>query len=462
MESVPTPADNGGAPVTPKREQWTSRFGFIMATAGFAVGLGNIWRFPYQVGQNGGGAFLLVYLACAILIGVPLLTAEISLGRKSQRSPIAGMERLTGSRWHPWNLIGWLGVATAFIIGTYYMMLLAWILGYFVMISSGSMAVSAPDQIQGSFQSFVSTPLPVVGYDLILIVAIAFVVARGLEKGLERVAKIAMPVLFGMLMLLMVRSLTFAGATEGIIWYLKPDFSKLNGSVVLAALGQSFYSIGIGLAAAFGFGSYLDPEASDVPGSAALVVAFDTGVAVIIGFVIFPALFAFGLAPDSGPTLAFVTLPHLFSQMPAGQLFGAAFFLLLLIAGLTSILAVLEALAVTLCDSVGMTRRKAVITVASAWFLLSIPIILSQGPWSHITLFGRTLFGIADYVTGTYMIATAGLLTALYTAFAWGWRAFRDDTNVGSGRIKVHATWKPFVLFIIPVAVLLVLLAGQN
>ena len=443
-----------------KRERWGSRFGFIMATAGFSVGLGNIWRFPYQVGANGGGAFLIVYVAFAVLIGIPLMTAEISLGRKSQLSPIAGMTKLTGRIWSPWNLIGWLGVLTLFLIASYYMMLLAWILGYFVMIASGAMAGGSPGEIQSAFEGFVSRPLPVLGYDLLLVVAIGVVVGRGLRNGVERVAKLAMPVLFAMLLLLMVRSLTFPGAGEGLAWYLKPDFSKLNGEVVLAALGQAFYSIGIGMAAAFGYGSYLDPDTSEVPGSAAMVVSFDTGVAVIMGFVLFPALFAFGIAPDSGQGLLFVTMPNLFGQMPAGQVFGAAFFFLLLIAGGTSVLALFEVFTATLCDSLGLERRKATAIVATSWFLASVPVVLSQGPWSHITLFGRDIFGIVDHVTGTYMLAIGGLIIALYTAFVWGWSRFRDDTNLGAGRIKVNVTWKPFVLFLIPVAVALVLVAG--
>jgi NSS family neurotransmitter:Na+ symporter len=443
-----------------KREQWGSRFGFIMATAGFSVGLGNIWRFPYQVGANGGAAFLIVYVAFAVVIGIPLMTAEIGLGRMSRLSPIAGMKKLTGHAWSPWNLIGWMGIVTLFLIASYYMMLLAWILGYFVMIAVGSMSVGSPEEIQSSFDAFVARPLPVLGYDLLLVIAIGVVVVRGLRNGVERVAKLAMPLFLVMLLILMARSLTFPGSGEGLTWYLEPDLSRLTGGVVLAALGQAFYSIGIGMAAAFGFGSYLDPETGDVPGSAAMVVGFDTGVAVIMGLVIFPALFAFGIAPDSGQGLLFVTMPNLFGQMPAGQLFGAAFFFLLMIAGLTSVLALFEVFAATLCDSLGMERRKAVAVAAVSWFLASVPVVLSQGPWSHVTVFGRDIFGIVDHVTGTYMLAIGGLLIALYTAFVWGWAHFRDDTNRGSGRIKVAGAWKPFVLFLIPMAVALVLLAG--
>jgi NSS family neurotransmitter:Na+ symporter len=262
--------------------------------------LGNIWRFPYVAGQNGGGAFLILYLAFAILIGIPLMTAEIGLGRKSQLSPIAGMIKLTGSTTSPWNLIGWMGVLTATFIQAYYVMLVAWIVGYFVMIATGQLAGGSPQQIQGAYQGFVSRPLTVLGYNVLIMVLMGVALTRGLTKGVERVAKFAMPALFFLLLLLVVRSVTFAGAGEGLSWYLMPDFSKLSAATVLAALGQAFYSIGIGMAGAFAFGSYLDRQTSDIPGNAVIVVGFDTAVAFIAGLVIFPALFAFGIAPDSG------------------------------------------------------------------------------------------------------------------------------------------------------------------
>ncbi len=442
------------------REQFGSRFGFIMATAGFAVGLGNIWRFPYVTGQNGGAAFLIVYAAFAILIGIPLMTAEISLGRKSQLSPIAGMMKLTGKARSPWNLIGWMGVLTALFIQAYYVMLIAWIMGYFVMIATGQLSGSSPEQIQAAYDGFVSRPLPVLGYNLLLMVVLTVLVGRGLLKGVERVAVFAMPLLLVILLLLMVRSLTFPGAAEGLAWYLKPDFSKLTGDAVVAALGQAFFSIGIGMAGAFGFGSYLDRHNSDVPGNAALVVGFDTAVAFIAGLVIFPALFAFGIAPDSGAGLLFVTMPNLFEQMPAGQFFGTAFFFLLILAGLTSAIALFEVLAATVSDSLHIERKKSVLITAIVIFVLSVPIILSQGPWSHIQISGRDIFGIVDHVTGNYMLAIGGLLISLYVAFVWGWSSFREETNAGSGRVNVNITWMPFVRFIIPAAVVAVLLIG--
>ena len=442
-----------------QRDQWGSRFGFIMATAGFAVGLGNIWRFPYVVGQNGGAAFLMVYLAFAILIGIPVLTAELSLGRKAQLSPIAGMAKVAGGG-SPWMVLAWLGVVTTFLIIANYLVLLSWIAGYFAMIVLGSFPSGTTSEVQATFDAFVSDPVPVVVYAGILIGLSALLVSRGLTRGLERVAKVAMPTLLAMLMLLAVRSLTFSGAGAGLAWYLQPDFSKLTGAGVLTALGQAFYSIGVGVAAAFGLGSYLDPQNSDVPGNASIVVACDTAVAFVAGLVIFPALFAFGMAPDRGPTLLFVTMPSLFAQMPGGLLFGGAFLLLLLIAGLTSVIAGLEVMSAIAHDSLGWSRRRGVGTTATVWFLMSVPVVLSQGPWSHIQIFDRDLFGALDFVVGSYLVPVGGMILALYVATSWGWTAFRDETNVGSGYIQVTAMWRPFVQFIIPVAVALVLLGG--
>jgi NSS family neurotransmitter:Na+ symporter len=441
------------------RETWGSRFGFIMATAGYAVGLGNIWRFSYTVGENGGGAFLIVYVACAVLIGIPLLTAEISLGRKTQLTPIAGMEKLTGSATSPWASVGWLGSIANVMILSYYYMLMAWIVAYFVQIVTGRFAGNTASQIQSTFDTFVATPIPVLGYTLVVTVGIAVLVGRGVQRGVEWVAKFAMPLLFVILLVLAVRSLTFDGAGRGLAWYLTPDFSALNGRTVLAALGQSFFSIGIGMSAAFGFGSYLKRD-MDIPGNAAVVVVCDTAVAFVAGLVIFPALFAFGLEPDSGARLLFVTMTNLFDRMPLGQLFGAAFFLLLILAGLTSAMAQTEVLVATLSDSLHLTRRTSVVISATGLFLLTIPNILSQGPWSHILVFGMDIFVLVDKISGNFMLVAAALALALYVAVAWGWEGFRDETNMGAGRIKVFASWKPFIKYLIPGAVGLILLGG--
>lgn len=442
------------------RERWGSRAGFVLTTAGFAVGLGNIWRFPYLTGENGGGAFLIVYVAIAVAIGIPLLTAELGLGRASRLTPIAGMTRLTGSARSPWNLIGWIGTAAAVLITSYYVMLIAWLAAYFVGFVGTGGPGGTPSETRAAFEAFTSTPGPVIGYAALIVVLMALVVSRGVARGIERYAKVLMPLLVLLLGALAVRAITLPGAGAGVVWYLTPDLSALTGSSVLAALGQAFFSIGIGMATAFGLGSYLDAEGSEVPGNAAMVVAFDTGVAVIAGFVLFPALFAFGMDPDQGVGLLFVTMTALFEQMPGGGMFGAAFFFLLLVAGFTSQVAVFEILVASAGDSLRMRRSRAVVLCAVGSFVICVPVILSQGPWSHVELLGMDLFDFVNRVSGDYMIAVAGLLISLFVVSQWGWSRFRDEVNRGAGRFQVSALWRPFVRFIIPVAVAIVLMGG--
>jgi NSS family neurotransmitter:Na+ symporter len=442
------------------RETWTSRFGFIMVTAGFAVGLGNIWRFPYITGMNGGGAFLLLYLLIVLFVGVPLMTAEISLGRRSQLTPIAGMWKLTGSRWSPWNLLSWLGVLAAVMIQAYYVMIVAWIVGYFFMIVSGQFAGTSQEQVATTFSVFTTSPAPMFLYSFLIIAAMVAVVTRGLRDGLERLSQIAMPLLLGLMVLLAGWSLTFPGAGAGLAWFLTPDFSAISAGTVLAALGQAFYSIGIGMAAAFALGSFLDHDASDIPGNAAIVVAVDTLVAVLAGLVMFPALFAFGLAPDSGPNLLFLTMTNLFAQMPAGALFGGVFFFLLILAAMTSLIAMFEVMTATLIDATGLPRKVAISTVALGWAAMTTPVILAQGPWAGDWAFGVDLFTFLDYTSGQILLPAAGLMVALYTAFAWGFDAFREETNRGAGRLRVARAWKPLVAALIPLAVGLVVLMG--
>ena len=443
------------------REQWSSRIGFILATAGFSIGLGNIWRFPYLAGENGGGAFLLVYVAFAIMIGIPLMTAEVSLGRKTQLTPIAGMVQLTGSRRSPWTLIGWFGIAAAILITAFYVMVIGWVAAYFVMLAGGGGGLGqTPDETRAVFDAYVATPGPNIGYSLLVLLLIAYVVSRGVTKGIERYAKFLMPLLVVLLVALTIRALTLPGAGAGLVWYLTPDFSALSGSSVLAALGQAFFSIGIGMAGAFCMGSYLNRRETDVPGNVALITAMDTGVAVVAGLLLFPALFAFGMDPDQGAGLLFVTMTSLFQQMPGGMVFGAAFFFLMLVAGFTSQVVVFECLVATVVDSLGLTRKRAVALCATGAFLIGVPVILSQGPWSHMRILGMSFFDFADTVSSDYLLGAGGLLISLWVVSKWGWSSFRDETNQGAGRVKVGAAWAPLVRFIIPVAVALVLLGG--
>ena len=282
-----------------KRESWGSIFGFIMTAAGFSIGLGNIWRFPYMTGTNGGGAFVLVYLIIILLIGIPLFTMEMSLGRKTQLNPIQGMRSVT-KKGSIWVAFGWLGVLSAFFILTYYIQIMGWILAYLIKMVTGSLSGLTAEGYSQAFENFVSNVGLVSLATIACSVIIGLISARGLEDGVEKACKIMMPSLFVMLIILAIRSLTLPGSIEGLKWYLSVDFSKINGEVVLAALGQSFFSIGIASGGAFIYGSYLQKD-SNIPGDGLMIIGFDTLAAFISGLVIFPAIFALGLSPDSGP-----------------------------------------------------------------------------------------------------------------------------------------------------------------
>lgn len=445
--------------IPPPREMWGSQLGFILAAIGFSVGLGNIWRFPYLTGQNGGGAFLVVYLALALVIGIPLFTAEISLGRKVRKTPLTGLRELVGRRIQ-WRAIGWLGIGAAFLILSYYQLIMGWIAAYLARSFGPGFGDADPAALAAAFDAFTARPGPVLAYTAAAMILLGLIVGRGLQAGVERAARILIPVLFFVLVALSVFSLTLDGAGAGLAWYLMPDFSALDAGVVLAALGQVFYSIGVGMAGAFVYGSYLDPEHSDVPGSATRIVAFDTLAAILAGLVIFPALFAFGLEPDSGPGLLFVSMSALFARLPAGDLVAGLFFFLVLIAGATSGLALLETLTSTAMESRGWSRRRAVWAVLGSLYVVGVAIALGFGPWRDVSLFGRGLFDLADYVSGNVFLTVGGLLLSLYVAGSWGFERFRDETNRGAGRVRVTAAWGPVMRWLAPLAVGLVVLGG--
>lgn len=441
-----------------KRESWGSRFGFIMAAAGFSVGLGNIWRFPYLTGENGGGAFLLVYILICLVIGIPLFVMEMTLGRKAQKNPIAGMRDLTEKR-SPWVLVGWVGLISTFVILVYYIQIMGWILAYLVKFISGQLSGLAGGEFAQVFDSFTANTGVVALYTIICSAIIGLISAKGLENGVEKVCKVLMPTLFIMLILLSIRSVTLPGASKGLKWYLSVDFSKINSGVFLTALGQAFFSIGIGCASAFVYGSYLKKD-SDIPTDAVIVVAMDTFVAFIAGIVMFPAIFAYGLSPDSGPSLLFVTMSNMFSQMPGGAFFGAMFFLLIFFAALSSALGYLEPLVLTATEQLNIDRKKAVIISLIAIFIVGFPTILAHGPWSHILIGGRNLFDFADFLSGNIFMTIDALLVACYVAYSWKFDKFQEEANIGATKFKVFDWWAPLIKFVIPVALVIIFITG--
>lgn len=442
-----------------ERENWGSRLGFIVSTLGFAIGLGAIWRFPYMVGSYGGGAFLLVYLILTFIIGLPLFISEVSFGRKSKKSPILGMRALTQKKGSIWNLIGWLGLITAVVIAAYYAVIIGWVLAYIVKLFSGTFTGVSAAGTSAIFGKFVADSPQVMLYTLAIWIILYLIISRGVQKGVEKACKILLPLLLLILVVLAVYCVRLPGAGEGIKWFLTPDFSAINASVLSAALSQVFYAAGIGMAAAFAYGSYLD-EKSNLTGDLSVIVLANIVVSLLVGFIIFPALFSYGLEPTAGAGMLFVTMPNVFGEMVMGNIIGGVFFFLVIIAAITSIMGLVEAVGAAFSEHLNMSRKKGVLLCTVVMALLSVPVILSFGPWADITLFGKGFFDLFDYVTAFITMPLGALLISLYVAFVWKFSNFKDYINIGAKTFLIHDWMKPLVVVVVPAAVLIVFIGG--
>jgi NSS family neurotransmitter:Na+ symporter len=424
------------------RENWGSRFGFIMAAAGSAIGLGNIWRFPYMTGSNGGGAFLLIYLGIIIGFGLSLIMAEMLLGRAAQRNPV-GAFRATGGG--AWPGVGYLGVFTGFVILSFYIVVAGWTLAYMVFMARGTLALTDAAHLTAVFNEFVGSPFEPIAYAGVFMVLTALIVTSGVARGIERWNKILMPALFVLLLILLLRSVTLPGAGKGLAFLLVPDFSKVTASTFRDAISQAFFSLSIGMGAMLTYGSYLKKD-ENLPSAALTVVLLDTGAAVLAGLMIMPAVFAAGLSPSAGPGLTFITLPAVFAAMPGGMFFGILFFALLAIAALTSAISILEPLISYCVDEHRLSRRTVVLWSSLVCFLLGVPASLSFGEWSGIHVIGgRGIFDSLDFLANSVLLPVGGLLTALFVGWVWGPRALAALSNDG----RLVQTWAPLWLFVL-------------
>ncbi len=446
-----------------ERVAWGSRLGFIMTTAGFAVGLGAIWRFPYMMSKNGGGAFLLVYLLTTLCVGVPLFIAEIMLGRVTRRGSILGMRQLTPS-YSPFRLVGWLGVVSGIGILSYYSVILALLLLYFIKSLEGAFAYGTDLTTFSPLFDVTSSSVEGLGmYVLLALSLMGLIIRVGLKSGLERACKYLMPVLLLFLGLLAVRSLSLPEASKGVAWLLEPDFSCINIQVALDALGHTFFAVGIGVSTAFVFGSYLSDQANIVA-DALIIVAINTAVAILAGLVIFPAMYAFGLTEAAGTGLVFETMPAIFARLPGGWLLSASFFFLLIISGFASGLGLVEGVVGTLEETWNLGRNKTLFLVLGVVLLLSLPPLLSYGvyaPWSSIRLWDRSIFVFIEYVVTALLMPVGALLMSIFVAWSFGFTCFVAEANKGAmGRCRVTRHWKPFVVAVVPCAVGIILLLG--
>lgn len=439
------------------RGSWNSRFGYIMAAAGFSIGLGNVWRFPYLVGTNGGGAFVLIYLIICVFIGIPLFYMEAALGRKALASPIVGMRKLT-RKGSLWTSVGWFGVLSAFFILTYYINIMGWIMAYMFKMLSGSMKGFTAKEFSGAFDSLMANPTQLIIWTLICTIVIGIISARNLNSGLEKACKFMMPALFVMLLIVVVRSVTLPGAFKGIKWYLNVDFSKVTGKTFLYALGQCFFSVGIASGGTFVYGSYLKKD-SNIPEDALMVVGFDTLAALIAGFATFPAVFAFGLQPDSGSNLLFVTMSNVFMNMPFGQFFGFIFFLLMFFAALSSALGYFEPISTSFSELLKISREKGVVYGLTVIFVVGLLTIFGLNTLKAFTIFGKNLFDCADYLSGNIMMPIGAIALILYVLFVWKFDNFREEANVGAKGLKVPSFFKP-IAYILPIVLIVIFITG--
>lgn len=437
------------------REHWGSRMGFILAAAGSAVGLGNVWKFPYLVGQNGGAAFVITYLVLVLTIGATGILAEMAIGRAAQKNPVGAFAALKGGLW---PMTGYLGVICGFLILSFYSVIGGWTIAYTIKMLDGTLTAPGLD-LTAAFKGFVGDSTEPLLYHAAFMALTVAVVLKGISGGIERWNKILMPALLILLVALIFRALTLDGAMAGVEFYLKPDFSKIDGSVILAALSQAFFSLSIGMGIMITYGSYLD-RSQNMPRATVMVVGLDTAVAILAGLIIMPAVFAFNVEPGAGPGLTFITLPGIFQQIPGGTIFGAAFFLLLLFAALTSSVSLLEVPVAYLMDELNISRRTAVLVLGGLAFLIGIPSSLSLGAWSDVTVFGLGFMDLLDAITSKLMIPVGGLLMCIFAGWVI-WPTMRKEvTNNGTVSFPLIVVWEWLLKVIAPAAIAWILIQG--
>lgn len=438
-----------------QREQWGSRVGFLLAAAGSAVGLGNIWRFPYLAGSNGGSAFIIIYLIFAIVIGISIMLAEFSIGRRTQLAAVGAYKKLDSR----FTFAGVLGVLSAFFIMGFYPVVGGWSLAYILKSFTGLLSDSAA--IGDIFGAFISSPLEATLWMLAFLLINVLIVAKGIAGGIEKAGKILMPTLFVLLILIAIRSISLPGASAGLDFLFKPDFSKVNGQTLLAALGQAFFSLSLGMGCMMTYGSYLGKK-ENLPSNAMIVTLVDTGIAILAGVAIFPALFAFGMEPAVGPGLVFVVVPQIFAAMGGiGMLFSAIFFVALMVAALTSSVSLLEVVVAYLIDQRGWARKKSVYTAGAIMGVTGTLSSLSMGLMSGVLIFGVGFFDFFDILTDKIFLAIGGMILAIFAGWFMNKEDLKDEvTNGGTLEFGLFNVWYNLLKYVIPVAIAIVAFVG--
>ncbi|MCI8418395.1 MAG: sodium-dependent transporter [Lachnospiraceae bacterium] len=448
-----------------EREKFSSRLGFILISAGCAIGLGNVWRFPYIVGKYGGAAFVLIYLLFLVILGLPVVVMEFAVGRASQRSVALSFDRLEtkGTKWHWFK---YPAMAGNYLLMMFYTTIGGWMVYYIVKMARGDFAGLDAAGVEGEFGAMLSNPGLMAGL-MVLVVVLGFAIcAAGLQKGVERITKVMMVSLMVLMVALAVNSVLLEGGQEGLSFYLKPDFQKLKeaglGEAVFAALGQAFFTLSIGMGAIAIFGSYIGRE-QRLAGEAVNVLVLDTVVALMAGLIIFPACFAYDIQPDAGPNLLFITLPHVFNAMPGGRIWGSLFFLFMFFAAISTIVAVFQDLISFATDLTGCSVKKAAAITCVAICVLSLPCVLGFNLWSSFQPLGpgSTVLDLEDFLVSNNVLPLGSLVYVAFCTshYGWGWRNFLEEANTGKGLafpsgVRIYLKW------VLPAVMLFIFLQG--
>lgn len=447
-----------------KRDQFQSRLGFLLVSAGCAIGIGNVWKFPFVTGQNGGGIFVLFYLLFLIIMGIPVLTMELAIGRASRQSAVKGYKTLEtpGSKFH---IHGWFCAIGCYLLMMYYTTVSGWMLGYFFKFLTGTFTSGmSKDAVSGVFSAMLANPAEMTLWMAITVIAGFLIVAQGLQNGLERISRVMMVSLLCLIVVLAIHSLTLKGGMAGLQFYLLPSLTRAKeaglGNVINAAMNQSFFTLSLGIGAMEIFGSYMSKDRT-LASEAGWICVLDTFVAIVSGLIIFPACSAFGVQADAGPSLIFITLPNVFVNMAFGRLWGALFFLFMSFASFSTVIAVFENLNATLTDNFGITRKKASFINLIVVLLASLPCVLGFNVWSNFTIAGKGVLDIEDFLVSNLFLPLGSLVMVLFCSyrFGWGFDNYQKEANTGKG-VRIPSFLKYYFRFGLPILVLVILIKG--
>ncbi len=447
-----------------ERENFKSKLGFILVSAGCAIGIGNVWRFPFVTGQNGGGIFVLLYLLFLVIMGIPVLTMELAIGRASKKSAVLAYKTLEKPK-SKWHIHGWFCILGCYLLMMYYTPVSGWMLSYFFKFATGTFESGmSSEDVSNVFSNLMSNPNEMIIWMAIMAIAGFFVCSKGIQNGIEKVSKVMMILLLTLIIILAVNSLALTGAAEGIKFYLVPDMEKVKsigiGHIITSAMSQAFFTLSLGIASMEIFGSYMTREKT-LPSESIKICILDTFVAITAGLIIFPACFSYGVQPDQGPALIFVTLPNVFVNMAGGRIWGTLFFLFMTFACFSTVIAVFENLISFSIDMFNLSRTKAVIINAIIMLIGCLPCIFGFNILSGFSILGKGVLDIEDFIVSNLLLPVGAFLYSLFcsTKFGWGFDGYLNECNQGKG-IKFPRFIKPYVKYILPVLVLIVFISG--